>query len=81
MAFVTFTSSDSAQECLKQMPANKWAAKNCCRKGKKLKIDGKLVFATEAPDPEDIKWEKWSSLGPSKKLGRLTVVRIPPSSD
>jgi hypothetical protein len=45
------------RRCLKSMPANKWSAKSPCFKGKKLKLDGKLVFGQEAPDPEDIKWE------------------------
>ena len=57
VAFVTFTSSEHAQECLKTMPANNLSAKNPCFKGKKLKLDGKIVFGKEAPDPEDIKWE------------------------
>lgn len=57
VAFVTFTSSDHALQCLRSMPANRWTAKIPCRKGKRLKIDGTLVFGKEAPDPEDIKWE------------------------
>ena len=57
VAFVTFTASEHAQTCLTSMPINRWSAKNPCRKGKKLRVDGQLVFCCEAPDPENIKWE------------------------
>jgi hypothetical protein len=59
VAFVTFSSAEHAQDCAKAMPANWLSLKNPCVKSVslRLKVGEKPLYSTEAPDPEDIKWE------------------------